>query len=190
MRTWIYRFVLACVCAGAFFALYAAQKEEGFTIGSEALSKQPLFPILYTCHGENISPDITWENIPQGTKSLALIVQDTDAHQYFTHWVIYNIPTTTSNLPEAITRLENLPNGAVQGKNSMNRIGYDGPCPPPPYVHHYEFTLYALDTTLSLKPGIDSNDLKNAMKGHILGETKMTGMFLNGANEEKTSHEN
>lgn len=184
MRTWIYRIVLASVCLGGFLALYA-QKSEPFTIQSEGLSSQPLFPVLYTCHGENISPDISWSNIPQGTKSFALITHDIDAHQYFTHWVIYNIPPTTSILPEALGRLETLPNGAIQGKNSFDRIGYDGPCPPPPKVHHYVFTLYALDTMLTLKPGSNAIDLKNAMQGHILGETKMTGMFLNSEKDDR-----
>lgn len=134
-------------------------------------------PRHYTCDGENVSPPLAWGNVPEGTKSLALIADDPDAPGgTFTHWVMYNIPPHVQELPEDVRRDETLPNGALQGINSFRRIGYGGPCPPGG-THRYYFKLYALDTTLDLQPGATKELLLSAIQGHVLAETEVMGKY-------------
>jgi Raf kinase inhibitor-like YbhB/YbcL family protein len=92
------------------------------------------------------------------------------------HWVIFNIPDSVNQLPEAVPPVPTLANGAVQGKNDFRKIGYGGPCPPGG-VHRYFFKLYALDTRLSLQPGITKAELLKAMEGHILAQAQLMGRY-------------
>src|ERR1700720_1149808 len=106
----------------------------------------------YTCVGENISPPLKWSGTPAGARSLALIVDDPDAPAgTWVHWVLYDLLAHTSELPEGASPGHPIP-GAREGMNDFGRAGYGGPCPPPGKAHRYFFKLYALDTTLSLKP--------------------------------------
>ena len=111
-----------------------------------------------------------------GDTSSALIMYDPDAPAgTWVHWVLYNLPANTRELPEGIEEQEQLATGALQGRNDFRKIGYGGPCPPPGTPHRYYFKLYALDTKLNLKGGATKPDLERAMKGHILGETELKG---------------
>ena len=132
---------------------------------------------LYTCEGQNISPPLAWRGVPQGTQSLALIMDDPDAPSgIFTHWVVFNIPAENLNLPAA-ARSANLPGGALQGRNSYGTSAYGGPCPPPGSPHHYRFTLYALDQPIALAAGATREQLLNATRSHTLTQARLVGLY-------------
>lgn len=139
---------------------------------SNAFSEGEAIPVRYTCKGENINPPFTISNVPEGTKSLALIMHDPDApNGDFTHWLAWNID------PETLQIAENSPlPGSVQGTNGSGNVGYMGPCPPSG-THHYIFELYALSTTFDLPPDTNQAGLQTAISGNIVDETKLTGVF-------------
>jgi hypothetical protein len=141
-------------------------------------------PPRHSEDGKDLSPPLSWSGVPEGTKELALIVDDPDAPiaEPWVHWVIYKIPAATTGLVEGIPRQEKLddPKGALQGKNtwSSGNLGYRGPAPPRGHgVHHYHFKLYALDAELDLKPGLDKKALLEAMAGHILAQGELVGTY-------------
>ncbi|NNM44124.1 MAG: YbhB/YbcL family Raf kinase inhibitor-like protein [Chlamydiae bacterium] len=149
-----------------------------FSLSSPDFNQKDLIPKEYTCVGKNISPKLLWENPPKNTKSFALAIVDPDAPSGdFIHWVIYNIPASANSLVQGVPTESSLENKAMQGLNDFGRIGYGGPCPPKSEKHSYVFTLYALDTMLSLKPKAAYDDLQKAMEGHILGESELIGYF-------------
>ncbi len=161
----------------------ACNQAGSFTLTSSAFGSGSDIPRQYTCDGLNISPPLSWEGAPEDTKSFSLIVHDPDARIKggFTHWLLIDIPAGSKSLEENVAKTVNLPNGATQGNNSSNAVGYTGPCPPAGPAHHYNFTLYALDKTLALKPGgITQRELEEAMKGHILAKAKLTGVYQRG----------
>jgi Raf kinase inhibitor-like YbhB/YbcL family protein len=138
---------------------------------------QPI-PKKYTCEGPDLSPPLKWSDAPEGTKSFALICDDPDAPVgTWVHWVIYDIPASTTQLQEGVPKAETAPGGAKQGINDFKRIGYGGPCPPPGNPHRYFFRLYALDTELNLRGGATKGDLVKAMQGHILAEAQLMGTY-------------
>jgi len=136
-------------------------------------------PFKYTCDGDNISPPIHWEAPPQGTNSFALILDDLDApNGTFTHWVVYNLPADTRELPEGVTNRPKLPNGAMQGKNSFGQLGFGGPCPPEnDGTHRYFFKVFALDQSLNLLPGASKEQVMAAMEGHVLDAAEVMGRY-------------
>ena len=147
------------------------------SVSSSAFQEGGKIPVKYTCDGEDVSPALVWGKPPQGTSSFALIVDDPDApFGVWTHWVIFNIPADTLELPEAVPTQEQLPNGALQGKNDFGRIGYGGPCPPGP-GHHYRFIVYALDKSLDLTSGVSKKQVLDAMQGSILEQGLITGIY-------------
>ena len=142
-----------------------------FTLGGE-------IPAKFTCTGADLSPELTWSGVPEGTKSLVLIVDDPDAPRgTFTHWVLYDLPPKTQKLAEAVRSVDELPGGGKQGRNDFGNIGYGGPCPPPGRPHRYFFRLYALDTMLDLKPGASRKEVEQKMQGHILAQAELMGKF-------------
>lgn len=151
------------------------------TLTSSAFADGQPIPKQYSNLGTDVSPPLQWSNVPPTTKELALICYDPDApNGHWVHWVVYHIPPGVTSLPEAMPRAEKGGlNGVLQGKNSCSsaNVGYRGPKPPPGGVHHYIFTLYALDTTLDLPGGVEEKKLLGAMKGHILTTGKLTGTF-------------
>ncbi len=155
------------------------QKTKGtLEVLSPAFKHESNIPVKYTCDGENISPPLTWSGVPEGTKSFALICDDPDAPMgTFVHWVIFNIPADSTGLEEALPGVEKLKSTAIQGKNNFGKIGYLGPCPPKGKPHRYFFKLYALDTKLDLKTGVDKKTLLKAMKGHILAKGELMGYY-------------
>ena len=142
------------------------------TLTSDAFANGQSIPVKYSCRGNNISPARAWNDPPPGAKSFALIVDDPDAPMgTWVHWVLYNIPDGTRSLQE------NMDTGAMSvGKNSSGKMRYDGPCPPSG-THRYFFKLYALDSTLSLSPGVTKEQVLKAMEGHILAQGELMGTF-------------
>jgi Raf kinase inhibitor-like YbhB/YbcL family protein len=152
--------------------------EMAFSVSSPAFQEGEKIPAKYTCEGQDVSPKLEWSAPPAETQSFALIVDDPDAPGgVFTHWVLFNIPSDSRELAEAIPAQAQLTSGARQGKNDMGSTGYDGPCPPPGKPHRYQFTLYALDQTLDLKAGAGKKQLLDAMKGHILAQGQLIGTY-------------
>jgi len=146
-------------------------------IESKAFTADGMIPSLYTCDGQDISPDLHWDAPPTGTQSLALIVDDPDAPgEIFVHWVLYDLPPEIHQLPKAIAPQADLPGGGVQGKNDFGNLGYGGPCPPNG-IHRYFFKLYALDRQLGLNSGATKAQLEAAMNGHILAAAELIGRY-------------
>jgi Raf kinase inhibitor-like YbhB/YbcL family protein len=144
---------------------------------SAAFDEGGMIPGKYTCDGADVSPSLKWESLPDGTKSLALICDDPDAPMgTWVHWVYYNIPADSKELPERIAPDEHPAPGGVQGINDFRRIGYGGPCPPGG-THRYYFKLYALDTLLKLSPGATKKQVMEAMENHIVGHVQLMGKY-------------
>jgi len=151
--------------------MFLALKSSAFANGGD-------IPRKHTCDGANLSPALSWNSLPPKVHSFALIADDPDAPRgVWTHWVIWNIPAQFTALPEGVPTHEVLPNIAMQGRNDFNRIGYDGPCPPPGKAHRYIFRLYALALWLDLKPGSSAHELERAMKGHVLSQAEWMGKY-------------
>ena len=147
-------------------------------VTSAAFADGQAIPQKYTSQGDDVSPPLQWTGAPSQTKSFAITCQDPDAPSgTFTHWVIYNLPATTTNLAENVAKTGSLPDGSKQGQNSFGKVGYNGPAPPPGKAHHYIFTVYALDATLTLDAGVGANDLQNAMNGHVFVQGQLTGTY-------------
>ena len=133
-----------------------------------------------SCSGQsNIAPALTWSPAPIGTKSLAVIVYDRDSPfgANFVHWVLYDLPPTTSSLAEGTPKRANLPDGSRQGRNGFGDIGYGGPCPPGQAAHHYVFDLYALDTTVELPSASTESQLVKVLRGHVIAGGEFIGVF-------------
>ena len=137
-------------------------------------SGQPI-PPRYTADGANVSPSLSWQDAPAGTKSFALISDDPDAPGgTWVHWVVYNIPQNTNTLPEGVSPQQI--QGVREGINDFHKTGYGGPSPPRG-EHRYFFTLYALDSELSLPAGVSKRQLLTAMEGHVLDEAHLMGTY-------------
>jgi len=146
-------------------------------VTSSAFAEGGLIPAKYTCDGSDISPPLRWDNVPKGTKSIALISDDPDAPMgTWVHWVMFNLPADTRELTENIPADEILPNGARQGITDFGRLGYGGPCPPSG-AHRYFFKLYALDTQIEPAGITDKPKLLKAMEGHIIGQGQLVGKY-------------
>jgi Raf kinase inhibitor-like YbhB/YbcL family protein len=144
-------------------------KIETLTIGSTEFAPNEIIPVKYTCDGENINPPLTIENIPDGTKSLALIVDDPDASNgNFVHWIVWNIK------PQEMILENSVP--GVEGRNGFGDFRYKGPCPPQG-IHHYHFKIYALDSLLNLGQGSDKMQLEKSMQNHIIGKGELIVLY-------------
>ena len=150
-------------------------------ITSKAFADGGEIPIKYTGDGKDISPPLSWEGLPEGTKSLVLIVDDPDApdpkapKMTWVHWVLINIPPDTKELPEGMSS-KKLPPGTGEGMNDWNRTGYGGPAPPVGR-HRYFHKLYALDITLEGLGTPSKAKVVDAMQGHILAEASLVGTY-------------
>jgi len=146
-----------------------------FALSSPAFENGHAIPPAYTCEGENISPPLAWHDVPAGTKSFVLVLEDPDAPGgVFHHWGVYNIPADRRALPRG-ARLA----GAGFAVNDFGHARYDGPCPPPRHgTHHYHFRLAALDrATLDVAAGAKVAALWRAAQPYIIGEAQLTGTF-------------
>jgi Raf kinase inhibitor-like YbhB/YbcL family protein len=145
---------------------------------TNAFSPGGTIPKKFTCDGPDVSPPLSWSELPAGTHSFALIMDDPDAPVgTWVHWVLYDLPATARELAEDIPKRDELPNGARQGRNDFRRTGYGGPCPPPGPAHRYFFKLYALDAKVNLKAGATKADVEKAMKGHIRAQAELMGRY-------------
>ena len=151
------------------------------TLTSSAFSDGGEMPSNCTCEGDDLSPDLAWSGLPEGTRSLVLIVDDPDApdpaapKRTWVHWVLYNLPTDAGGLKQA-ARPGELPAGTREGKNDWGRTGYGGPCPPIGR-HRYYHKLYALDTELPDLGMPTKAAVEAAMKGHVLAEAVLMGTY-------------
>ncbi|HEY7390891.1 MAG TPA: YbhB/YbcL family Raf kinase inhibitor-like protein [Bryobacteraceae bacterium] len=144
---------------------------------SRAFRDESTIPEKHSKNGGNISPGLEWTGVPEGTKSLALIVDDPDAPSgTFVHWLVYGIPPTASELREDMPNTQMLPNGARQGRNDFGEIGYGGP-QPPSGVHRYFFHLYALDYEPSLRAGASREEVDRAIDGHAIEDADLMGRY-------------
>ena len=154
---------LSLICA-------TSARASAFQLTSPAFKHNAMIPQKFTCQGSDINPELKIADIPQGTKSLALIVDDPDAPMgTWVHWVVYDIMPTTTQIAENY-----IP--GTQGYNDFKKINYGGPCPPSG-THRYFFKLYALDTILKLSEGATKAQVEEAMKGHILAQTELMGLY-------------
>ncbi len=146
-------------------------------ITSPAFANGDDIPTRYTCDGQNVSPPLQWDAVPEETQAIALICDDPDAPmKTFVHWVLYNLPPAARELPENAGADASLPDGAEEGVNDFAKAGYGGPCPPSG-THRYYFKIYALDR--QVKPGrhATKDDLLKAVRGHILGQGQLMGRY-------------
>lgn len=150
-------------------------------ISSAAFDDGATIPRVHTCQGQDTSPPLQWEGLPEGTRSLVLVVDDPDApdpqapKMTWVHWVLYNIPPDAKGLAEGIRPAE-LPSGTKEGLNDWGRAGYGGPCPPIGR-HRYFFKLYALDTVLDGLHQPTKSAVEAAMQGCVLAETALIGTY-------------
>lgn len=144
-------------------------------ITSSAFTDNSKIPSKYTCDGTNNNPPLTIADVPQGTKSLVLIVDDPDApnapNGAWHHWSVFNIPPTVTHIDES-----SIPTGALEGVTDFQKPGYGGPCPPSG-THHYFFRLSALDIMLPLQQGATLQEINDQMKGHILDQAELIGLY-------------
>jgi hypothetical protein len=139
---------------------------------SPAFTQEEQIPEEYTCDGENVNPPLTIAEVPEGTQSLALMVEDPDAPSgTWSHWLIWNLKPESTEIME-----DSVPEGAIQGTNDFKEVGYNGPCPPSG-THRYIFRLYALDALVSLEEGADRGELEEAMEEHILDSAELVGLY-------------
>jgi Raf kinase inhibitor-like YbhB/YbcL family protein len=159
----------------------SALPDEGemtLSLSSSVFQDGDSIPTGYTCDGQDISPPLAWGEPPAGTQSFVLIMDDPDAlGGVFTHWLFFNLPADSRESAEAVPAQNELPTGALQGKNDFGTIGYRGPCPPSGSAHHYRFTIYALDQPLDLKAGISRAQVIDAITGHILAWGQLVGIY-------------
>ena len=144
-----------------------------FTSG--AFSSGGAIPIDFSCDGDNVSPPLDWRRLPEGTRSLALTMDDQDANGYV-HWVMYNIPPDSIGLGAGTVPDEELDDGSLQGVNSRGEIGYTGPCPPGG-EHQYRFRLYALDAEVDLGAGATLAEVEAAIADHVLALSELVGTY-------------
>ena len=166
-------------------------KSSELEIASPAFKSGERLDLRYSAYGENISPELNWKNGPEGTKSYALLMEDPDAAtpKPVVHWILFNVPADVTDLREGVPGLVALalPKGAMQGTNSRGSVGYFGPRPPADGDHHYHFQLFALDTTLDLKPGAARKEVMDAMNGHVIAYGEIVGLFKKPAKPDDAS---
>ena len=172
-------FIFLCLVQGSneVYSKMKGGKKMAITITSSAFTEGGMIPRQYTCDGEDISPPLAWTGVPEGTKSIALICDDPDAPVgTWVHWVLFNIPPSTKDLPASVPPKETLDNGAKHGTNDFRKLSYGGPCPPGG-THRYYFKLYALDAEIPSEAGITKAQLLKEMEGHILAEGQLLGRY-------------
>ena len=168
------------LCPGCRAAVQAARHRDGFhsptdymafTLTSSAFQDGETIPRQFTCDGNDLAPPLAWSEAPEGTRSFVLIMEDPDApHGAFTHWLLYDIPATTTELQEQA--------GCTALPNSFGRAAYGGPCPPSGHgPHRYVFTLYAIDVPALEMHGRTRASLDRALRGHTLATARLTGRY-------------
>jgi hypothetical protein len=150
-------------------------------LSSPSFAAMGEIPRRHTCEGQDVSPELRWSGVPDGTRSLVLIVDDPDApdpaapRMTWVHWVVYDLPPDATGLPEAVAAAK-LPPGTKRGTNDWKRVGYDGPCPPIGR-HRYFHKLYALDDELGDLGEPSKAELERAMQGKVLVQADLVGTY-------------
>jgi len=147
----------------------ATEGDAAMKLSSPEFENNGFIPRKFTCQGDDISPALVIEDILEGTKSLALIVDDPDVPMgTWVHWVVFDVPL--------VKRIEENSVPGKQGSNDFGKEDYGGPCPPSG-THRYFFKIYALDTMLKLTEGSSKKELEKAMEGHIVGQAELIGLY-------------
>jgi Raf kinase inhibitor-like YbhB/YbcL family protein len=146
-------------------------------VSSPSFQHGERIPVCHSMLGGNESPELSWTELPGDTVSLAILCEDPDAagQDPFVHWLAANVHPVQpgDRLPRGIGEIPD----AVLGRNNFDRIGYDGPAPPPGRIHHYHFRVYALDGLLTLEEGFTRLELIRSMQGHVLATGELMGTF-------------
>lgn len=136
-------------------------------------------PVRYTCDGDDMSPPLRWSDVPAGTRSLAIVIDDPDApRRIFRHWSLYDLPSATRSLKEDQPTTGELKNLTRQGRNDFDDTGYRGPCPPQGEEHEYLFFIYALSEPLKLDGNAEPVEVSDAIRGRVLGTGSFSGMYV------------
>lgn len=142
-------------------------------IGSPAFDDQERIPRRYTCDGEDISPALVIEDVPEDAVELALVVDDPDAPAgTFVHWVVWGMPAGGGQIPEGASGSGDF----LEGRNDFGRRGWGGPCPPDG-LHHYRFRVYAVQRPLKLQEGAGADELEEALDGDVVAEARLVGTY-------------
>jgi len=176
------------------FAVFPAEAQPTARVvqlESVVMADGEAIPRDYTPDGRNLSPPLTWSQLPEGTRELAVVCADFGAGNPppWVHWIIYSIPATASGLPEGlpITWDQQIPteiSGSIQGLNSWGRPYYRGPAPPAGTPHLYHFTVYAIDAVLGLESGLTREEFLEAVDGHIIGRGELVPVYERFASPE------
>jgi Raf kinase inhibitor-like YbhB/YbcL family protein len=147
-------------------------------VRSSAFQDGEIIPVRFTADGKDISPPLSWESVPAGTESLAVVCEDPDAPGgTWVHWILFNLPRDRQQLPAGFSTSSPLPEGVKQGTNDFGKLGYGGPAPPPGRPHRYYFTVYALDAILQVPEGISRSQLEQAIQDHVLAQGEVMGKY-------------
>jgi hypothetical protein len=185
--------LLAALAALALAAVGAPEEEAAMAleIRSPRFRDGGEIPREYTCEGRDVSPPLAWSGVPEGARSLALVVDDPDApdprnpRTTWVHWVLYDLPPDSAGLPEAVAA-KDLPRGSREGRNDWKRTGYGGPCPPIGR-HRYFHKLYALDRALGDLGSPTKQELERAMQGHVIAKAELVGTYEKGQAQGRRS---
>ena len=151
----------------------ATESGARITLTSSAFKDGGAIPVQYSCDGANQSPPLAWTDVPPGTASLALRMQDIDTPQKFVHWLVYDIKPSTTSLAAA-----QAPPAAKQTNNSFGKPGYGGPCPPAGTKHRYVFTLLAMQTELNVSENVSPTELWSTLeRSAVTGKGELTGTY-------------
>lgn len=170
---------------GATEAAPSGPKLAGFELRSADVEPGGAIPKELTCDGADVSPQLSWAGVPEGTATLALVLEDPDAPGgTFTHWLAWSLPADATSLPGSLARDPTVRVGAAvvsQGASQLGDVGYWGPCPPEGEEHTYVFRLLALDGDARLPdPGADRAAFDAAVRGHVLGEARLEATYARG----------
>ena len=179
-RPIVYAILFLAIFLGSSAMSQEVSKTEGIKISSFVLESHGQIPGKYTCDGANVNPPLKFENVPLETKSLALIFDDIDAPRgTYVHWILWNIDPMVKEIKE-----DSVPKGAVEGTNDFKKRNYGGPCPPS-RAHRYVFKIYALDASLNLNPNSTKADLEKAMKGRVIAQAQLIGLYKRVSTSQK-----
>ena len=181
--------LLAACSAGSVPGGLSVEGAAPITVTSERFVTQDTIRSRYTCDGIDLSPDIQWSGVPEGTGSLVLFLDDPDASGgTFSHWLLYDLPPSMTGLPEGRgIASSGLPGGGYQGQNGfLGRLGYAGPCPPAGETHRYLLHVYAVDGLLDLAERATSSEVIEAMEGRVVGYGSLTGTYQRQYEQERS----
>lgn len=165
---------IACASQNAL----AAESAGKLSVSSTVFNTGQAIPKQYTGEGKDVSPPLKWTAGPKGTQCYAISVEDPDAPRgTWWHWIIANIPSKITELPEGASQGKSVPSGSIEGINDFKKAGYNGPLPPKGQNHHYHFKVVALNSPVKLNPGCSKEQYEEAIKGHITAQGELVGTY-------------